>query len=236
MGKAQYRAAGAATIGSILFKGMLIEFAIDTGDLERVRQHTWHYTTNGYIATTMRVPAAPAPSTPDVSGGAAAAPAPPAFKKREVYLHTFLLSPGEHQTVIHISKNGLDNRRSNLRIAEGPEAAAAAALLLKRKRSIELPPLYGISPEEIPRHIWYVQANGYHRDRFAIEFKAEKILWKSTSSKEVSLREKLEQAKEKLKEFYGLYPYLDPAKEEATAAANKASFEALLSFQQPAQV
>lgn len=236
MGKAQYRAvADNATIGSILFKGMLIEFAIDTSDLERVQKHTWHYTANGHIATTLRVPAA-VDTSGDNGGVGSPAATPTPFKKREVYLQTFLLSPGPNQTILHISKNGLDNRRANLRLVEGPEAAAAAAQLLKRKRSIELPPMSGIKPEEIPRHIWYVQANGYHRDRFAIEFKAEKILWKSTSSKEVCLREKLEQAKEKLKEFYSLYPYLDPAKEEKIAAANKASFEGLLSFQGPAQV
>ena len=86
----------------------------------------------------------------------------------------------------------------------------------------------GIKPEEIPKHVWYVQANGYHRDRFAIEFKTEGILWKSTSSKEVSLQEKLEQAVAKLKELYELYPYLDPKREEEEIAALAQSFQTIL--------
>jgi hypothetical protein len=98
----------------------------------------------------------------------------------------------------------------------------------KKKRNVELPPMCGIKPEEIPKHIWYVQANGYHRDRFAIEFKTEGILWKSTSSKEVSLKEKLEQAVTKLEELYELYPHLDPKREDELSAALEKSFKEIL--------
>lgn len=224
MGRAQYRTVGDTVVGSILFKGNLVEFAIDLADWDLVKQYRWHYVSNAYIATSVRVDC----SATDCSGAAAAPP-----KKRELYLHTLLLKPGPAQTVVHISKNGLDNRRANLKLVEG--SAAAAASSTKKKRNVELPPLCGVKPEEIPCHIWYVQANGYHRDRFAIEFKTEGILWKSTSSKEVSLREKLEQAKEKLQELYSLYPHLDPKAEAAAAESLQASFEAALSFQPPAQ-
>ena len=61
-----------------------------------------------------------------------------------------------------------------------------------------------------PRHIWYVKANGLHGDRFAIEFKTESYVWRTTSSKKVSLNEKLNQAKQKLVECYALYPHLNP--------------------------
>ena len=133
---------------------------------------------------------------------------------------------GVAEVVQHISKNGLDNRRDNLRVVDEAVAAAGHA---KKKRSVELPPMCGIKPEEIPKHIWYVQANGYHRDRFAIEFKTEGILWKSTSSKLVSLQEKLDQAKAKLEDLYKLYPHLDPTLEEERIAALDKSFKEILS-------
>ena len=135
------------------------------------------------------------------------------------------MKPGPMHTVQHISKNGLDNRRDNLRVVDDSMAAIGHA---KKKRNVELPALCGIRLEEIPKHIWYVQANGYHRDRFAIEFKTEGILWKSTSSKDVSLKEKLEQATSKLAELYQLYPHLDPKREEDEINALNNSFRHIL--------
>jgi hypothetical protein len=216
MGIATYRVIGDIAIGSILYKGMLVEFIFDAVDLERVKLHKWHYVANSYIATSLKVPA-----SADCSGSLVAE-----SKKREMYLHNFLMQPGPLQSVYHISKNGLDNRRKNLRIVEG--ATSQAGGLVRKKRNVELPLMCGIHAEDIPPHIWYVQANGYHRDRFAIEFKSEKILWKSTSSKEVSLQEKLEQAKQKLKALYEQYPHLDPVREEELAKSLKESFESAL--------
>ena len=210
MGKVTFRTVESATIGSILFKGMLIEFVFDTTDLPAVQEHKWHFASGAYIATSIKV---------DVSGNE---------KKRELYLHSFLMKPGPTQTVQHISKNGLDNRRENLRLVDDAAATAGHA---KKKRNVELPPLCGIKPEEIPKHIWYVQANGYHRDRFAIEFKTEGILWKSTSSKLVSLKDKLVQAQKKLDELYELYPHLDPKREEERIAALEKSFKQILALE-----
>ena len=212
MGKVDYRIVGAAAVGSILFKGMLIEFVFDAADLPAVKEHKWHYASNTYIATSVKID--------DISGN----------KKRELYLHSFLMKPGPTQTVQHISKNGLDNRRENLRLLSDSEAATGHA---KKKRNVELPPLCGIRPDEIPKHIWYVQANGYHRDRFAIEFKTEGILWKSTSSKDVSLQEKLGQAKAKLEELYQVYPHLDPTREDQQVAALNESFRDIIGLQTP---
>ena len=209
MGKVSFRTVGLAIVGSILFKGMLIEFIFDAADLPAVKEHKWHFASGSYIATSVRV---------DVSGSEVP-------KKKELYLHSFLLKPGPTQTVQHISKNGLDNRRENLRLVDDSTATAGHA---KKKRNVELPAMCGIKPEEIPKHIWYVQANGYHRDRFAIEFKTEGILWKSTSSKLLSLQEKLDQAKTKLKELYEVYPHLDPKKEEERIAALNESFRFII--------
>ena len=213
MGKVQYRTIGKNTIGGILFKGMLIEFAFDTADLPEVKKHTWHFASGAYLATSVKVDV----SGEDISGVVT--------KKRELYLHTHLMKPGPDQLVQHVSKNGLDNRRENLRLVDASTATVGHA---KKKRNVELPLMCGIKPEDIPKHIWYVQANGYHRDRFAIEFKTEGILWKSTSSKEVSLKEKLEQATARLKELYEEYPHLDPKREEEEIAALEKSFKAIL--------
>jgi hypothetical protein len=80
----------------------------------------------------------------------------------------------------------------------------------KKKRFITLPEGCEIDPDDIPRHIWYIKSHGAHGDRFAIEFKSENICWKTSSSKKISLKEKLNQAKEKLQEFYIIFPHLNP--------------------------
>ena len=190
------------SIGSILYKENLVEFVIDRVDLSAVSQYAWHFVGNGLATTVV------------------------GEKKRELYMHALILGPGAAQVVQHISGNGLDNRRANLRLIDKGDAA----LNRVKKRNVELPALCGIRPEEIPTHVWYVQANGYHRDRFAIEFKTEGILWKSTSSKSVSLQEKLDAAKAKLAELYVAYPHLDSAIKDAAAAALKESFEAIVAL------
>jgi len=208
--KGTFRVVGDAAIGTILFKGMGIEFVVDAADLSGIQGHRWHYASNNYISTSVTMMV-------DCSG----VPTP---KKRELYLHNFLMKPRPHESVQHISRNGLDNRRANLRFVD----IGIVNNQTKKKRNVELPPLCGIRSEEIPKHIWYVQANGYHRDRFAIEFKTEGILWKSTSSKDVTLQEKLEQAKSRLDDLYDIYPHLDPRREEEEAKALEESFRQLL--------
>jgi len=210
MGKAQYRIVNTTAIGTILFKGMAVEFTVDVADLSGVQAYRWHYASNAYVATSVTVMV-------DCSGVQVA-------KKRELYLHNFLMKPRAQEAVQHISKNGLDNRRANLRLVD----VGTLNNQTKKRRNVELPPLCGIRPEQIPKHIWYVQANGYHRDRFAIEFKTEGILWKSTSSKDVSLQEKLDQAKARLDDLYDVYPHLDPKREELEAKALEDSFRDIL--------
>jgi hypothetical protein len=210
MGKVDYRTVENYVIGSLLYKGMCVDFVIDAADLSGVQAYKWHYASNSYIATSILVDV-------DVSGTTVQ-------KKRELYLHNLLMKPRPQEAVQHISKNGLDNRRENLRLVD----AGTLNNQTKKRRNVELPSMCGIRPEEIPKHIWYVQANGYHRDRFAIEFKTEGILWKSTSSKDVSLKEKLESAKKHLEILYAEYPQLDPKREEAVAKLLEESFQTIL--------
>jgi hypothetical protein len=204
MGRAiDFQTVGPCTVGSLLYKGNLVDFVVDTSDVPILKKYSWHYTPNGYLATSL--------IRDD--------------KKHEVYLHTILLNPKPGEVVEHRTKNGLDNRRANLRVVDEMEAGTTKA---SKQRSVELPPLCGLAAEDIPKHIWYVQPNGYHRDRFAIELKREGILWKTTSSKKFSLKEKLDQAKEKLKEVYQAYPYLDPKHEEDLRKSLEESFQSIL--------
>ena len=63
---------------------------------------------------------------------------------------------------------------------------------------------------------WYIKANGHHGDRFGIDLKTEGIKWKTTSAKQVTLKDKLQAAKAQLKTYYSLYPYLNPENDETT--------------------
>lgn len=125
---------------------------------------------------------------------------------------------GQTETVDHINRIGFDNRKSNLRIVSQTEQNLNQR---KKPRLVALPADCGITPADIPRHIWYVRPNGLHGDRFAIEFKTEGIKWRTTSSKSIPLKQKLEEAKTKLSEFYTIYPYLDPENTEIVAQHNE---------------
>lgn len=186
-------------------------FVFDKDDLEKVKQKNWYKISTNYIASNITLE----------SGN-----------RKQLLLHNFILNritfPGKGATesVDHINRNPLDNRKENLRIISQSEQN-----LNQNKKSrniVQLPEDSGISPEDIPKHIWYVKPNGGHGDRFAIEFKTENIVWKTTSSKKISLKEKLNQAKEKLEEFYTQYPYLDPDMNENVTKAQELN----ISFQE----
>jgi hypothetical protein len=184
-------------------------FIIDRDDYDTVSKYSWHVISDNYIATTV-----------DHDG-----------KRKPLYLHNLIMKrdafngKGQTESVDHINRKGCDNRKENLRLITQTEQNINQ---VKKKRSVILPSTCGIQPEEIPRHIWYVRANGLHGDRFAIEFKTEGIVWKTTSSKKVSLADKLAQAKEKLEELYGLYPHLNPEVAESESVALLKSYGAIL--------
>jgi hypothetical protein len=137
--------------------------------------------------------------------------------RKQFFLHNLVSNrldfpgKGARESVDHINRIGFDNRKENLRIISQSEQNMNQT---KRERNITLPEGCEINSEDIPRHIWYIKANGAHGDRFAIEFKTENICWKTTSSKKVSLIEKLGEAKAKLQELYLQYPHLNPLSPE----------------------
>lgn len=172
-----------------------IVFIFDDDDKDKVIGRNWHVSSNNYIG-----------SAETVDGN-----------RKQLFLHNLVSNrldfPGKgvRETIDHINRNGFDNRKENLRVITQSEQNMNQT---KRERHITLPEGCGIDIEDIPRHIWYIKANGAHGDRFAIEFKSENLCWKSTSSKKVSLQEKLEEAKNKLQELYSRYNHLNPFSQE----------------------
>ncbi len=169
-----------------------LTFVVDKDVEELVKAKSWHKCSTNYIASTAK----------DTYGA-----------QCQLFLHNLVMGKltfdgkGQLETVDHINRNGFDNRKENLRILDQTQQN----INQKRKpRRVVLPEDCGITAGDIPRHIWYIKANGLHGDRFAVEFKTEGLTWKTTSSKKVPLTKKLDDAKAKLKEFYMLYPYLDP--------------------------
>ena len=180
-------------VGTFMSKGKSVDFYIDKEDEERVKTRQWYAATGGvYVGTNVTVDG----------------------KRKTLCLHNFIMNrivfpgKGAKKTVDHINRNGLDNRKANLRIAT--QTQQNLNQLQKPRRQTNLPETCGITREEIPKHIWYIKANGNHGDRFGIDLKTEGIKWKSSSSKTIPLREKLEEAKRKLLDFYTQYPHLNP--------------------------
>ena len=201
-------------IGTVKHNGEDVKFVFDEDDYYKVNERAWHVSSGKYIASTFY--------TEDLTNN-----------KKELYLHNLVMNrlewygKGSNISIDHINRNGFDNRKENLRLITQSEQNFNQT---KRMRNITLPEGCDISPEDIPRHIWYIKAQGAHGDRFAIEFKSEKLVWKSTSSKKVSLKDKLKEAKEKLEEFYKEYTHLNPYDQIKIMKEDylKKSFEAII--------
>ena len=180
------------TVGTVTHKSEPLKFVVDKEDSEKVKSRHWYAATSGqYIGTHVTVDG----------------------KKKMLMLHNVIMNKltfngkGSTETVDHINRNGLDNRKENLRIVSQTEQNLNQST---KKRTCTLPEDCGLTPEDIPKHIWYIKSNGLHGDRFGIDLKTEGIKWKTSSSKLLPLLEKLKQAKEKLEELYITYPYLKP--------------------------
>ena len=131
---------------------------------------------------------------------------------KEVFLHDIIMAlklrklnqKGSSKAILHINRLGMDNREDNL-IYDTVDKETNKNIK-KKRRIITLPEESGINVEEIPTYVWYMKPNGKHGDRFMIEIG--NINWKTTSSKSVSLKYKLEEAKLFLRELRKTKPEL----------------------------
>ncbi|CAH6421667.1 Hypothetical protein KVN_LOCUS401 [uncultured virus] len=107
-------------------------------------------------------------------------------------------------SLLHINRIGLDNRMENLIFDKKNKEIFKN--VKKKKRIIILPQNCGFTVDEIPTFVSYLKANKQHGDRFMV--KIADIIWKTTSSKKLSLKFKLEQAKLFLKKLKLKSPFL----------------------------
>ena len=165
-------------------------FLIDKEDLEKVKTRNWHLTCgNKYVGANIRI------------NGVI----------KTLYLHNFVMNKldfpgrGAKQSVDHINRNGLDNRKSNLRLATQTEQ------LLNQKnkpRKANTHITEQLNIDKLPKHIQYVKARGNHGDGFCVEFKKDgkKIYNPYIRSKVLTLEQKLEKIKDLLEKGYERYP------------------------------
>jgi hypothetical protein len=197
---------------SIPHKKEIIKFVIDYCDLSKIIDKPWHLSSGKYIATNYAL-----------EDGT----------YKELYLHNFLKGKtnivdedNKKEYVIHINNNLFDNRMENLRIVDSNDYYHGKS---KRKRTITLPTDCGITPDEIPKYILYIKSDGKHGDRFTIEIPRLNIFRKLTSSKKVSLKEKLDEAIKALYDIYKEHPEVDANREDALKKSLLDSFYTILS-------
>lgn len=165
-------------VGKIKFNDSYIYSIIDAEDYIKIGSSSWHVVTGAYIGTNRMIDG----------------------KKKTLYLHNHImnrdafLGRGQETTLDHLNGIGFDNRKVNLR-----EISQSLQNINTRQRMRKITNLPdGLQPSDIPRNIWYIPPNGGHGERFAVEFKGiplvGDIVKKTSSSKEISTRQKLQHA------------------------------------------
>jgi hypothetical protein len=108
----------------------------------------------------------------------------------------------EDKAIIHLNRIPFDNRLVN--ISYDTIDKKHKKNLKKKKRTATLPRSSGIKMSDLPTFMWYIKNNDSHGDRFFIS--VDDIRWKSTSSKRISLRYKLEESKKYLRNLQDTRP------------------------------
>lgn len=123
-----------------------------------------------------------------------------------IYIHETVMKIGQkkrkHRPIIHINNIHFDNRLENLQYDDHNKDYGKNTR--KKKRLINLS-RHGINSKDLPTYMWYLNPDSSHGSRFMIDIPDE-ISWKSTASKQVSLRYKLEQSKKYLRFLQKIRP------------------------------
>lgn len=156
------------------YKDCLLPVVLDWNDFRYINKlnKKWHCNNNGSVSYTHS------------SDGA----------NKEIYLHELIMrlkNKKKNKPIVHINRIGLDNRSDNLMYDEPQKEINKN--IKKKRRTVVLPNDSGIDPDEIPTYIWYMKQDASHGERFVVNIGD--IMWKTTSSDNVSLRYKLEEAK-----------------------------------------
>lgn len=130
-----------------------------------------------------------------------------------IYLHQYIMdvhfedNSSMKKTVDHINRDKMDNRRENLRFANMSEQNSNRDKQKRQKNACELP--NGIQQKDLPIHVCYNKRcydkeNNSWREFFTIENHSKLDRpWATSKSSNVSINEKLDQAKLKLKHLDG---------------------------------
>jgi hypothetical protein len=118
----------------------------------------------------------------------------------DVPLHEIVMKYNEkkqglNRSIIHKNRINLDNRYDNLMYDTTDKEITKN--LEKKDRIINLKGA-GINANNLPSFVWYLKPDSSHGERFMV--KLDTINWKSPSSKDLSLRYKLEATKKFLRD------------------------------------
>lgn len=129
------------------------------------------------------------------------------------YLHNIIMDydinggKGQKYTIDHINRIIRDNRKANLRLVSQSIQNENRDC---KNRTAELPKDCGICIDEIPKCVYYCGPQSGHGDKFVLEIKRDNFrkTWSSTSSKNISLKDKLIEIKNIILEISKEYPKL----------------------------
>lgn len=178
-----------AVIG-LSYKNNIVPIVLDLDDYIQIEKFNknWHITDKGMVVTTHKA----------IKDGEEVT--------REVYMHDLVLKLNKLYTsapTLHVNRLGIDNRKSNL-MADTLDKETTKNIK-KKERIINLTGS-GIQSNDIPSYAWYLKDSDSHGERFMVN--VGDVKWKSSSSKKLSLRYKLEETKKYLRYLKWIRPDL----------------------------